>query len=172
MKTNLGEDRLFPEVGLVCPYLVPCHNTDLITGGVEFYPRGASDHDEGVEEVRLDAARGEPRVIRLEENHTYNVITNVSLPLELLGVALLVGEEGGHVEHDLYPPPMRVDAVETREVVHRVQAALILVKTLQLDFVPQYCEKLVKALTVIIVVKYLFFSVLSLLYIDYPHFQF
>ena len=52
-----------------------------------------------------------------------------------------------------------------------VKTSLVFVKTFELDFVPQNCQKLVKALTVIIVVENLLLGVLSLLDVDYSHFE-
>ena len=34
-------------------------------------------------------------------HHAHDVVTHVPLPLQLLRVALLVGQQTGHVEHDL-----------------------------------------------------------------------
>ena len=57
--------------------------------------------------------RHPPRVVGLEKHDADNVVAHVPLPLQLLRIVLLVGEEGGHVEHDLDAPPVGV---------HRVQA--------------------------------------------------
>ena len=46
------------------------------------------DHDKGVQEVRVGLLE-------------HDVVVVVSLPLELLGVCLGEGEEGGHVVHHL-----------------------------------------------------------------------
>ena len=64
----LCEQRLLPEVWFVRPDLVPCDDTDLVAGGVKLDLGRAAHHDEGVQEVRLDAGGGEPRVVRLQEH--------------------------------------------------------------------------------------------------------
>ena len=43
------------------------------------------DNDEGVEEVALDAGRGEGGVARLEEHDAHDVVADVALSLELHG---------------------------------------------------------------------------------------
>ena len=58
--TNLSEYRLFPEVWFVRPHLIPGHHADLVPGRVELDLGGAAHHYEGMQEVRLDAARREP----------------------------------------------------------------------------------------------------------------
>ena len=100
---TLREDGLLPEVGLVGAHLVPGHHADLVPGRVELDLGRAADHYEGVEEVGLDAAGGEPGVVRLQEDNTHDVVPHVSLSLQLLGVIFLIGKQGGHVEHDLNP---------------------------------------------------------------------
>jgi len=37
----------------------------------------------------------------------------VALPLKLLRIVLLVGQQGGHMEHDLDVAPVRIDGEET-----------------------------------------------------------
>ena len=98
---SLGEDGLLPEVGLVGPHLVPGHHTDLVARGVELDLGAAPHDDEGVEEVGLDAAGGEAGVVGLQEDHADDVVADVTLPLQLLGVVLLIRQKGGDVEHDL-----------------------------------------------------------------------
>ncbi len=65
-----------------------------------------------------------PGIVGLEEDDTDDVVAHVSLALQLLWVVLLVGEQRGHVEHDLYAAPVRVHRVQARQVVYRVQATL------------------------------------------------
>ena len=69
----------------------------------------ASDDDESVQEVRLDAARGEPSVVSLEEDHADYIVAHMPLALQLLRVVLLVGQQCGHMEHEFDAPPVGVD---------------------------------------------------------------
>ena len=59
----------------------------------------------------------------------------------LLWVALLEGQQGGDMEHDLDAPPLRVDAVGPGEVVDGVEAALVAVEALQADGVAEHGEE-------------------------------
>ena len=45
--------------------------------------RAAPDHDEGVEEVALDAGGREAGVVGLKEHHAHDVVANVAFALEL-----------------------------------------------------------------------------------------
>ena len=63
---------------------------------------------------------------------------------------------------------MRVDAVEPGEVVHGVQAALVLVEPLEPDPVPQDGQELVEVVAVLVVVQDLLLGVLPLLDVDDP----
>ena len=47
----------------------------------------------------------------------------------LLYILFFVRQEDGHVEHDVDAPPVGVDRRQAREVVHRVQASFVLVKS-------------------------------------------
>ena len=77
-----------------------------------------------MQKVRFDAGRREIRRIRLQEDDTNDVVADVSLALQFLRIVLLVGQQSGHVEHDLDAPPVRVHRVQARQVVHRVQTTL------------------------------------------------
>ena len=67
--------------------------------------------------------------------------------------------------------PVSVDTVKTREIMDSVKTALVLIETFQPNFITKNGEKFIKVLTMIIVVKDLLFSVLSLLDVDYSHFE-
>ena len=70
------------------------------------------------------AAAPLPRVVSLKEDDADDVVAHVAFALQLLRVVLLVGEEGGHVEHDLDAAPVRVHRVQAGQVVYSVQPAL------------------------------------------------
>lgn len=84
-----------------------------------------------MQKVRLDAGRREVGAVGLEKDDADDVVTDVALALQLLRVVLLVGQQRRNVEHDLDATPVRVHRVKTRQVVHRVQAALVLVEAFQ-----------------------------------------
>ena len=65
-----------------------------------------------------------PRVVSLKEDYADDVVAHVAFALQLLRVVLLVGEEGGHVEHDFDAAPVRVHRVQAGQVVYSVQPAL------------------------------------------------
>ena len=67
--------------------------------------------DEGVQEVGGDHVGGEGRVGVLEDDG-HDVVANVPLPLQLLRLALRVGQERGHVEHDLLPSERFIQALQ------------------------------------------------------------
>ena len=108
---TLGEDGLFPQVGFVSSHLVPGDDADLVPRRVKLDLGGTSDHNEGVEEVGLDTAGGEPGVVSLEEDNTDNVVANMSLPLEFLGIAFLIRKQGGYMEHNFYASPVGIDTM-------------------------------------------------------------
>lgn len=81
-----------------------------------------------MEEVTFDAARREGSVVRFEEHHADDVVTDVTLTLQLLRVVFLVRKLRRYVEHDLDRSPVRVDRVQSGQVVDRVQASLVLVE--------------------------------------------
>ena len=70
------------------------------------------------------AAAPLPRVVSLKEDDADDVVAHVAFALQLLRVVLLVGEEGGHVEHDFDAAPVRVHRVQAGQVVYSVQPAL------------------------------------------------
>ena len=125
------EDGLFPKVGFVGAHFVSGHHTCLVPGRAELDLRTTPDHNEGVEEVWFDATWWESGVVCLKEDHADYVVTNMTLPLQLLRVVLLVGQQGGDVEHHLDAAPMRVDWVESSEVMDGVEASLVFVKSFQ-----------------------------------------
>ena len=59
----------------------------------------------------LDTAGGEPGVVSLQEDNTNNVVANMSLPLEFLGIAFLIRKQGGYMEHNFYASPVGVDTM-------------------------------------------------------------
>ena len=59
--------------------------TRLLLGFREKTAIDRPDDDEGVEEVALDAGRGEGGVARLEEHDAHDVVADVTLSLELGG---------------------------------------------------------------------------------------
>lgn len=63
--------------------------------------------------MTLNAGGTEASVVRLEEHDTDDVVANVTLALKLLRIVLLIGQQGGHVEHDLNVTPVRVDGEQT-----------------------------------------------------------
>lgn len=78
--------------------------------------------DKSVQKVRGDHIGRERRVILLED-HRHDVIADVPLALELLMVVLVVREQSGHVEHDLFLLVVLVDRVLPGLTVRCVQAA-------------------------------------------------
>ena len=106
---TLREDGLFPQVGFVGTHFVSGHHACLVTGWAKLDLRAAPDDDECVEEVRFDATWREAGVVCLKEDHTDYIVANMPLPLQLLRVVLLVGQQGGDVEHHLDAAPMSVD---------------------------------------------------------------
>ena len=73
--------------------------------------------DEGVQEVGGDHVGGEGRVGVLEDDG-HDVVADVPLPLQLLRLALRVGQKSGHVEHDLLPPKRLVHALRAIFILH------------------------------------------------------
>lgn len=63
--------------------------------------------------MALDAGRAEGGVVRLEEHHADDVVADVALPLQLLGVVPLVRQLRGHVEHNLYRTPVCINGVKS-----------------------------------------------------------
>ena len=98
---TLREDGLFPQIGFVSSHFVSGDDACFVSGRTELDLWAASDDNEGVEEVRLDAAGRESGVIRLQEDNAHNVVPHVSLSLQLLGVSFLIRKQGGDVEHYL-----------------------------------------------------------------------
>ena len=106
---TLREDGLFPEVGFVGAHFVSGHHARLVSGWAELDLGAAPDHNESVEEVRFDATWREAGVVSFEEDHTDNIVAHMALPLQLLRVVLLVGQQCGDMEHHLDAAPMSVD---------------------------------------------------------------
>ena len=52
-----------------------------------------------------------PCIVCFKEDHTDNIVADVALALQLLGVVLLVGQQRRHVEHDLDAAPVGVHRV-------------------------------------------------------------
>ena len=71
------------------------------------------------------------------------------------------------MKHDFDSPPVGVHRVEAREIVDRVQAALVLVEALQSHLLTQYLEELVEQWRLLVVVEYLLLGVLSLLDVNH-----
>ena len=103
------EDRLLPKVRLVRSNFVSGDDACLVPRRAELDLWTAPDHDESVQEVRLDAAQGEPSIVSLEEHHANYIVADMALALQLLRVILLVGQQCGHMEHELDAPPVGVD---------------------------------------------------------------
>lgn len=76
-----------------------------------------------MEEVRSDHVGGEGGVALLEDDG-HDVVADVPLALQLLRVVLRVGQQRGHVEHDLLLAEHFVDALFARLPVQGIQAAL------------------------------------------------
>ena len=77
---------LLAALGLVVPTLSgrQCWaHTHLVLGGSAGGARAGAYHDEGVQKVGLDTRRRETGVVRLEKYHTYDVVANVALTLQL-----------------------------------------------------------------------------------------
>ena len=106
---TLLEDGLFPQIGFVSSHFVSGDDACFVSGRTELDLWAASDDNEGVEEVRFDATWREAGVVCLKEDHTDYIVANMPLPLQLLRVVLLVGQQGGDVEHHLDAAPMSVD---------------------------------------------------------------
>ena len=106
---TLREDGLFPQIGFVSSHFVSGDDACFVSGRTELDLWAASDDNEGVEEMRFDATWREASVVGFKENHTNDIVSNVSLPLQLLRVVLLVGQQGGNMEHDLDAAPVGVD---------------------------------------------------------------
>lgn len=66
-----------------------------------------------MQEMALDAGGTEACVIRLQEYHADDIVADVTLPLKLLRIVLLVRQQRGHMEHDLDVAPVRIDGEET-----------------------------------------------------------
>ena len=106
---TLREDRLFPQVRFVGAHFVSGHHACLVPSWAELDLRAAPDDNECVEEVRFDATWREASVVCLKEDHADYIVANMSLPLQLLRVVLLVGQQGGDMEHHLDAAPVCVD---------------------------------------------------------------
>lgn len=63
--------------------------------------------------MTFDTGWTESSIIGLQKHHTHNVIANVTLPLQLLGIVLLVGKQCGYMEHDLDVTPICINGKET-----------------------------------------------------------
>lgn len=59
--------------------------------------------------MTLDAGGTEAGVVRFEEYDTDNIVADVAFALKLLWVMFLVGQQRGHMEHDLNVPPVRIN---------------------------------------------------------------
>ena len=94
-----GERR--PEVGHICPR---SHIDPVVVGVLGLH------HHVGVQEVRGRHVGAEGRVALLEHHRDY-VVPDVALPLQLLGVGLLQGEQHVHVVHALLALVLGVNAV-------------------------------------------------------------
>lgn len=100
-------------------------------------------HDEGVQEVAGDHVRREGGV-GLLENDGHDVVANVPLPLQLLRIALGVGQQGGHMEHDL---PLLEHLVHGRVAsvsVLDVQPSAVALVILEPDPLAQHVQELVE----------------------------
>lgn len=62
--------------------------------------------------MTLYASWGERGVVRLQKNHTHNVISNMPLPLQLLRIVPLIRKQRAHVEHYFYAPPVRIHRIK------------------------------------------------------------
>ena len=49
-----------------------------------------------------------PSVISFQEYYTDDIISNMSFPLQLLWIILLIGKQGRHMEHYLYTSPVGI----------------------------------------------------------------
>lgn len=63
--------------------------------------------------MTLNAGGTEASVVRLKKDDTDDVVANVTLALKLLRIVLFIGQQGGHVEHDLNVAPVCVDGEQT-----------------------------------------------------------
>lgn len=88
-----------------------------------------------------------------------------------LYVVFLIGEKGGHMVHDLDPSPIGVDRVQSGQIVNRIQSTLVLVETLQTNFIAENLQELVEQWWILVVIQYLFFRALILLNVKNPDFQ-
>lgn len=61
----------------------PRPHAHLVSRGLELDPGTRPDHDEGVQEVGLDAGGREGRVVRLQEHDADDVVPDVAFPLQL-----------------------------------------------------------------------------------------
>lgn len=64
---------------------------------------------EGVQKMTFNAGGTEARIVGLEEHHTDDIIADMSFALEFLWIVFLIGQQCGHVEHDLNVAPIRID---------------------------------------------------------------
>jgi hypothetical protein len=70
-----------------------CALAYLVSRGLPFDAWAGAYEDEGVQEMWLDAGRREGRVICLQEHHTYNVISYVTLALQLKQQQIMMSQE-------------------------------------------------------------------------------
>lgn len=100
--------------------------------------------------------------------------TNISekrIFLYPLHVVFLIREKRGHVVHDLDPSPIGVDRVQSGQIVNRIQSTLVLVETLQTNFIAEDLQELVEQWRILVVIQYLLLRALVLLYVKNPDFQ-
>lgn len=69
--------------------------------------------NEGVQEMAFDARRTEGGVVRLEEHYAHDVVADVALSLQLLGIMPLVRQLCGNVKHNLYRTPVCINGVKS-----------------------------------------------------------
>lgn len=63
--------------------------------------------------MALDARRTEGGVVCLEEHHAHDVVADVALPLQFLGIVPLVRQLRGNVKHNLYRTPVCINGVKS-----------------------------------------------------------
>ena len=86
------------------------------------------DDDERVQEVRCDHV-GCERCVLLLEHHRHDVVTDVTLPLQLLRIVLRVRKQRRHVEHDFPVTERVVNRLDSRLSELCVQSSSITIKS-------------------------------------------
>lgn len=79
--------------------------------------------------MTFNAARGERRVVGFQKYDANDIVSDVTLSLELLRIMFFIRKLRRNVKHNFNRSPICVNRVETGQVVNGVQASFVFVES-------------------------------------------